>query len=229
MIRAVTPMHELEQPLPLFPLPGVVHFPRTLLPLHVFEPRYRALVADLMARPAEQRLIGIALTAPTPGGRRLLSPGTAGRLVHVVPLADGCCDIVLRGEFRFAIDHEIAGKPYRRAIVRTLAEEPLPEPAELDRLQRELLGTCGLLASEPDEAFPVSAEELLGLARRDQLEELVNRLAGELDLPVLRKQQLLSEDLAERAASVGSILRSRRKVLAALRPFRRLQTRPELN
>ena len=224
-------MHELAQPLPLFPLPGVVHFPHTFLPLHVFEPRYRALVADLLAQPAEQRLIGIALTAPTPdaGGRRLLSPGTAGRLVHVVPLPDGCCDIVLRGEFRFAIDHEIAGKPYRQAIVRALAEEPLPEPAELDRLQCELLANCGLLASEPDEAFPVSAEELLGLARRDQLEELVNRLAGELDLPVLRRQLLLTEDLAERAASVGSILRSRRKVLAALRPFRRQQMRPEMN
>ena len=112
--------------LPLFPLPNVVHFPGTLLPLHIFEPRYRAMVRDLLDLPEPERLVGMLLSGGPPepgeGAQTLVLPGTAGRLVGVEPLADGRFDILLHGEFRFEIAEEVGGKPYRRARVR-----PLPE------------------------------------------------------------------------------------------------------
>ena len=98
--------------LPLFPLPDVVHFPRTALRLHVFEPRYRQLVRDLEAQEEQVRWIGMVLLKPGPElgfGRppEVFPEGTAGRLLEVEPLPDGRSNIVLQGEFRFAIEREI--------------------------------------------------------------------------------------------------------------------------
>jgi hypothetical protein len=68
------------------------------------------------------------------------------------------------------------------------------------------------------------------LASRDvDFEELINRIAAKVDLPPLRKLQLLSESLPERGLSVLSILRSRQQVLDLLRPFRRRVLDPERN
>lgn len=98
---------DLEQPavrLPLFPLPNVVHFPRTELRLHVFEPRYRRLVVDLLERSAPERWIGMVLLCPgaAPQARRspIFPAGTAGRLVEVEALPDGRSNILLEGGFR---------------------------------------------------------------------------------------------------------------------------------
>lgn len=211
--------------LPLFPLPNVVHFPGASLPLHVFEPRYRELVTDLLDRPEAERRIGMVLTArdADSGEVELLEPGTAGRLIAHEPLADGRSDIVLLGEFRFAIEREIDGKPYRQAIVRRLADAaPAIAADEIERLRAELLDAAVPVARETAERCGFSLEDLAALARPERFPLLVNRLAAALDLPPLRKQMLLAEPLLERAASLAGVLRSRARVLEALRPFRHL-------
>jgi Lon protease-like protein len=210
--------------LSLFPLPNVVHFPGTRLPLHVFEPRYRALIADLLALPADERRIGVLLSARSSGGSGvdLLEPGCAGRLIEHEPLEDGRSNIVLEGEFRFVIDREVGGRPYRRALVRPLCEEPPLVDAERgERLQREIVALLADLVRASPDRSPLDLAALGGSARLPA-HVLANRLADQLDLPALRKQMLLAEEPLDRAREVAGILRSRVTLLRTLAPYRHL-------
>ena len=83
------------------------------------------------------------------------------------------------------------------------------------------------VARETAERCGFSLEDLAALARPDRFPLLVNRLAAALDLPPLRQQMLLAEPLLERAASVAGMLRSRARVLDALRPWRHVADHPE--
>lgn len=224
-----------ELRLPLFPLPNVVHFPRTYLKLHVFEPRYRRLVHDLMERTEDERAIGMVLLKPgwqrDYGGRpEIFSAGTAGFLREVEMLPDGRSNIVLEGDFRFEIRREIDERAYREALVEPVAEPSLDESDSGVRAVRQVLVELSeRLAEELVETFPVKPGELTELAQQGSFEELVNRLAADLDVPALRKLELLSEPLPSRATGLLSILQSRKKVLDLLRPYRHLAGRAEHN
>src|SRR5437773_7205568 len=111
--------------LPLFPLPNVVLFPNVFLPLHIFEPRYRAMTADALA---SDRLIGMVLLRPGwerdyEGRPPVYSIGCSGVITHAERLQDGRYHLVLRGLDRFRIVREDHERSYRRAVV-----EPQPEP-----------------------------------------------------------------------------------------------------
>ncbi|HUP25911.1 MAG TPA: LON peptidase substrate-binding domain-containing protein [Thermoanaerobaculia bacterium] len=217
--------------LPLFPLPGVVHFPRTELRLHVFEPRYRQLLRDLEALPASERWVGMVLIAP--GGsqrpRPILSPGTAARLMQVERLPDGRSNILLVGGFRFEIRAEIDGAPYRRAEVGSIEEAPLDEDSPAVRtLRSALCGAGRALQRELGERSSISAERLVDLAA-GPFELLVNGLATELDLSPLQKLELLRRGLPSRGRDLHALLQGRVQMLDLLRPLRALATRPELN
>jgi Lon protease-like protein len=152
--------------------------------------------------------------------------------VSVRTLPDGRSNIRLRGEFRFAIDREVEGPdtPYRQALVRPLSEpEPHPEEPSSVALRREILARAARLQTEMGARFPLDGEALADLARRSSLAEIVNRLAQELDVPPLRKMQLLAEELEERGTSLLHILRSRERVLDLLRPFRHLRSAASTN
>ncbi|MHB9001827.1 MAG: LON peptidase substrate-binding domain-containing protein, partial [Thermoanaerobaculia bacterium] len=118
---------EGEFRLPLFPLPGVVFLPKPRLPLHVFEPRYRQLVNDVMR--GEQR-IGMVMLKPGwendyYGSPPIYSIGTAGFVEQALLLESGQYEVVLGGVGRVRILEEISTDPYRVAIV-TAAPEELP-------------------------------------------------------------------------------------------------------
>ena len=106
--------------LPLFPLPNLVFFPRTRLPLHVFEPRYRQMVKDVLE--TDQR-IGIILLKPgwesdyfgAPG---TFACGTLGTIEQAVPLEDNRYNIVVRGDVRFRVLDEVSRGPVRHACSR---------------------------------------------------------------------------------------------------------------
>ena len=110
----------LPDTLPLFPLPGVALFPELPLPLHIFEPRYRAMVKDALSG---SRVIGIVQARPGQEGMPspIFSIGCAGRIEGVAELDDGRSNIVLRGISRFRIDEELPQTgPYRTARVTAL-------------------------------------------------------------------------------------------------------------
>src|SRR3954453_1383354 len=115
----MTSLSEGEFLLPLFPLPNLVFFPETRLPLHVFEPRYRQLVSDVVS--ADKRF-GIVLLRPGWEADYFGKPaihltGTIGEIEHVVSLDDGKFNIMVRGQGRFRVVGESAREPYRTARV----------------------------------------------------------------------------------------------------------------
>jgi Lon protease-like protein len=109
---------DLPQTIPLFPLANALLFPRTVLSLNVFEPRYLNMVDDALAG---ERLIG--MIQPAAGDESEAAPelsaiGTVGRITMFSETDDGRYLITLTGVSRFAFERELsAGTPYRQALV----------------------------------------------------------------------------------------------------------------
>jgi Lon protease-like protein len=172
---------------PIFPLPGAILFPRSQLPLHIFEPRYREMVRDAIDGTGR-----IAMIQPhrldDDNQAPLYGVGCVGEIVGVDELEDGRFNIVLLGanRFRFVRDSEVDA-PYRCAEVDIEAfddEEPPPLPliqrAEVEREARRLGDAMGL------------AVDWAAVARLDD-EMLVNAIAQVAPFDVGAKQALLEQ------------------------------------
>jgi Lon protease-like protein len=111
--------------MPIFPLPQVVLFPQALLPLHVFEPRYRAMLKDCLAT---HRTMALALLGPdiSTSAERDLPPIAAvagvGVIVEHQALPDGRANIVLQGRARVRLDELRFEPPYRRGRATILCD-----------------------------------------------------------------------------------------------------------
>jgi Lon protease-like protein len=178
------------QPLPqtirIFPLGEVVLFPDTLLPLHIFEPRYRKLLADSLAG---DKLIGMVLirSGDAAGPPDVYPVGCAGRIVRHEPLPDGRSFIVLRGEVRFRIRRELSvPEPYRVIEPQTLYDAPvLAEHMRAWRAELEQRVDTYLRSVSGGE------DSLEKLFRKQGLERVVNYLSATLPFEVVEKQSLL--------------------------------------
>jgi Lon protease-like protein len=199
----------LPPTLPIFPLPNVVLFPHVFLPLHIFEPRYREMVADALAG---DRMIGMVLLRPgwdrAAGDRPDVYPvGCAGLITFSEQHPDGRYNIVLRGLDKFRVLDEEAGGSYRVARIEPLREEPTADDKALVRAERRRLEA--LLVPQPqgrgvDSKVPPSMPD----------EDLVNALAQYLDLEPVEKQALLERDgLVARCRSLIDLLEM--KVISA--------------
>jgi uncharacterized protein len=203
--------------LPIFPLPNVVLFPNVFLPLHIFEARYREMVADALK---SDRLIGMVLLRPgwqrDYEGRPPVYPiGCSGVITHVDQLSDGRYNIVLRGMQRFRILEEDVRLSYRRARIEQLTESACcDEDNAAIRRQRTKLDA--LLAPTIERSFAdIAGEAKIPAAMGD--EDLVNALAQYLDLEPLEKQALLEQrSLRSRAESLVELLEM--KILMAKTP-----------
>jgi Lon protease-like protein len=179
----------LPSTIPLFPLPNVVLFPNVFLPLHIFEPRYRTMVADALEG---DRIVGMVLLRPGyetayEGRPPVYEVGCAGVITHSQPLADGRYDIVLRGIEKFRITNEDAGRPYRVGYVDPLSEviphdDIQPLRHQRQRLEAVLAAAIERVRAEPK--FPPSVPD----------EDLVNALAQYLELDAVEHQALLECD-----------------------------------
>jgi Lon protease-like protein len=198
--------------LPLFPLPNVVLFPNVFLPLHVFEARYREMVADALAG---DRLIGMVLLRPgyerDYDGRPPIYPvGCRGVMTHAERLPDGRFNIVLRGLDRFRIIGEDHERSYRRAAIEMIHEHAL-DPGERTRVKEQRSKIESLLAPIVEKGAIPGAEghdTKLPTAMSD--EDLIHALAQYLDLEPLEKQALLERPcLLTRARSLVELLEMR--------------------
>ena len=109
---------DLPGTIPIFPLPGALLLPRSRLPLHIFEPRYLAMLEDALKTP--ERLIGMVQPNEVPGreGPGLQSIGCVGRVTQFSETEDGRYLITLAGISRFRVSREVEGfTPYRRCEV----------------------------------------------------------------------------------------------------------------
>jgi Lon protease-like protein len=178
----------LPSTIPIFPLPNVVLFPNVFLPLHIFEPRYRAMVNDALNG---DRIIGMVLLRPGyeanyEGRPSIYDIGTAGVITHAEPLDDGRFNIVLRGVERFRVLEENASKPYRLASILSLpeaitAEDRVELGRHRNRLQALLAVAMERAGSEP--RFPPAVAD----------EDLVNALAQYIELEPMERQALLEQ------------------------------------
>lgn len=223
--------------LPLLPLSDHVHFPRTRIGLDVHDPRHQELVEELAGRDEDDRWLGTVLVRPGGDrdrrGRRGIFPGgTAGRVTRLERLDDGRSRLAVVGESRFTVTREIAGRPFREAIVELVEEPELCEDdAGIVAVRREILVLLETLREEGavGDDLELDAGGLMALGLSASFEELVNRVAADVPLPAPRKLTLLVRDLPERALELLAILRSRREMVDLLRPYRRPAGDPELN
>lgn len=119
----------------IFPLPGAVLYPGLQLPLHIFEPRYQAMVSDALAR---DRRIGMIQPQRPVEGAPLFAVGCVGRIDDVEALDDGCFNIVLEGEKRFRILRELeVTTPFRQVEAELLEDEPEGVLAPIERASFE--------------------------------------------------------------------------------------------
>ncbi|NBP91280.1 MAG: peptidase S16 [Actinobacteria bacterium] len=121
--------------IPLFPL-SVLLVPGLVLPLHIFEPRYRQMVSDLMTLPAEKREFGLISLRrdgdiSRDGIAAMVRTGTAARIDEVTELGDGRSNISTVGTRRFRILELLPSDTYFKARVEWLDENITTESSEL--------------------------------------------------------------------------------------------------
>jgi hypothetical protein len=187
--------------IPLFPLPNVVLFPGVYLPLHIFEPRYRAMVVDTLEG---DRLIGMVLLRPGyeedyEGRPAVFDVGCAGVITHHERLQDGRFNIVLQGTERFRIQDEDHSRPYRIGHVESLAESAGPPPLEVRSIRQRLESLVTVLVEKHrgELSIPPSMPDV----------DVIHALAQYLDLAPLEKQALLEMDsLLNRASALADLL-----------------------
>ena len=203
--------------LPLFPL-GTVLFPGLVLPLHVFEERYRQLVRDLLELPEEQQQFGVLCIREgrevgADGVRALYDVGCTARLSQVRGYEDGRYDLVTVGSELFRLDVLHDELPYFTGEVTWLPDPP-GDPAEaaiFDPLVRTAFTTYVEALAEASGA-QVEVPEL-----PDDAHVLGHLVGATMALDLADRQDLLQQsDGVARLRRGLSLLRRETGVLAAL-------------
>lgn len=204
--------------LPLFPLSQVALFPHTFLPLHIFEPRYRQLVKDVLV--SHQHFVLVlakdSVTTDPTDRPSLHSVGSLARIVRAEPLSDGRWNLLVQGMGICRLEAEIQGNElYRQAKIQVL---PFDHSKALDdHVRQKFLADLQQYARKHDMELPMS--ELLDLPLEDEARVCTLAMALEFDhvekqflleaqdLPTMvdRLSQLLAFDLGGRGASEGMI------------------------
>ncbi|HET6922943.1 MAG TPA: LON peptidase substrate-binding domain-containing protein [Anaeromyxobacteraceae bacterium] len=187
--------------LKVFPLPGVVVFPGTPMPLHVFEPRYRAMTADALAGDRVMAVATLRDAADAPEDRAPLHPVAGAAVVEAEErLPEGRYNLVLRGVSRVRLRRELDnGKPYREFEVEVLEDQyPSEGPAGVqDRVEALEQAVYELAQVLPAES---GASELAQIAARlrspGRLADLV--AAAVVSEPRLRLEVLEALDVGRR-------------------------------
>ena len=156
-------MSNADEPMPMFPLGGVL-FPGRLLPLHVFEPRYHRLVSDcLEAAVPEFGVVLIERGSEVGGGDRRYDAGCVARILRVDEIEPGRLAVISGGVRRIRVREWLADDPYPRAI--TVDWPEAEEDRDLERLAAEALRRTRrslALASELGEDVELLDDALVG-------------------------------------------------------------------
>jgi hypothetical protein len=199
---------KLPETIPIFPLEDVMLFPEMSVPLHIYEPRYKAMIADALKG---NRIIGMVLLRPGYEKDYERSPsifaiGCAGVINEVEQLPNGEYNIVLGALTKYRITREEASRPYRIAHVTPIADEvaDADQPAlharrlRLEALIKESGGRTGIAAAPAN----ISDERLVnGMSQLSHIDELDRERLLEAPNPLARADVLiaiLEKSIAER-------------------------------
>ena len=176
--------------IPLFPLPLVL-FPHAILPLHIFEPRYKQMIRECIDSESK---FGVILA----GDRGIAKVGCTAEVTEVTrQFDDGRMDIQVEGRGAFEIESVVEEKPYYEANVRMLEDDTDAKNAAIPENLLELYARCHILlfGGEPEEFD------------RDNNESLAFAIAEDLPLDVEDKQTILAlRDENERLARLVPML-----------------------
>jgi Lon protease-like protein len=181
----------------IFPLSGAVLYPGLHLPLHIFEPRYRAMITDSLAR---DRRIGMIQPQRAGDESALYAIGCLGKIDEVEALPDGRFNIVLEGETRFRVLRELDVTTPFRQVEGELIEDD--EHEALAAIERALFEREARRFADA-QGYQVDWESLVRLDDRT----LINAAAQIVPFDAAAKQALLEADsLAERCELLVQLL-----------------------
>jgi Lon protease-like protein len=183
----------------MFPL-GTVLFPSLVLPLHVFEPRYRALTRDCLDGDREFGVVLIERGSEVGGGDVRTDVGTVARILEAEELDDGRWVLATVGVRRIRVERWLPDDPYPRAEIEAW-EEPIPGDVELDGVVRRLRRVLGLSAELGEAAAPATME----LADDPALATYQVAALAPLN-PLDRQRVLATETAAERVGELDRLL-----------------------
>lgn len=196
--------------IPVFPLPGITLFPHTHLPLHIFEPRYRALMEDTLKKPVPQHCFAMGSLADAPGAQTLGDPPVlrvvgVGRIIEYSRVPDGRFMLVLQGVGRATLARELdLVNGYRVFEAAWLPDIVSGWPGNWSHdLANELKTLALALLRDQAEKF----RRLL--ADQNDLSRLTDLICGYLPLPPeFKLEQMACANVMERAARTISQLES---------------------
>jgi len=189
----------LPEAIPIFPLPDMTLFPNSTQPFHIFEPRYRAMIADALAGDS---IIGMVMLQPGfeaeyEGRPPIFDLGCAGRIVASEQLPDGRYNIALQGLAKFRVVSEDQSRPYRLASVEELPESEVSDRDALASRRRQVEGAVR-------SAFPRAPLPSADLSHERAIDDLSILLPLE---PDERLELLGADGPLERASILVRLLR----------------------
>ena len=191
--------------LPIFPLPDLTFFPHTLLPLHVFEARYRAMVIDCLARDKRMAIVGLkpGYEATYDGKPAVYEVAGMGRIVQCERFATGRFNLVVKGESRVRIERELPADTLYRLVAATPLGETGAERPSVGALVARVTGRCLSIlraVNRPTADLEASLAEAAPGALCDQVASAVVPEAGV-------RQELLEElDIERRLLRLAGAL-----------------------
>ena len=216
-------IRKLAMIVPIFPLPNVVLFPKTLMPLHIFEERYRAMTREALAG---DRQIAMVLLREGWETKYYENPAIhdvacLGKIETYEELEEGKYNIVLSGIHRVRLIREIQHSPYRLAEVEALLDEDCDDQSSDVIRRRNHIGGLFTRFTELATAGKYRAVELVPQLN---FEALVNMVASTLNLPVEEKQLLLEMDeVVDRCDALIPILQRQLEALILVRNFEHIK------
>ena len=204
-------LEEALSELPVFPLSHVVLFPRALLPLHVFEPRYRSLLADCLA--THRAMAMVLLPDPNDvdehGQPRIAKIAGAGIIVEHHALPDGRANIVLHGRARVMLEELPFVPPYRRARATILKDIASPVT---DSDKTALFASASAFVAEVAKRDP---KFTFNVARSIDPGAFADMCGHHLVIDAAARQAILEElDVAQRIRKVTSELAQQHSAMA---------------
>ena len=203
----------LRGTIPVFPLPDLVFFPHASLPLHIFEPRYRTMIEDVLGG---DRLIAMALLEPGweqgyDGSPGIFPLACAGLIEEEARLPDGRFNIRLRGVARVEVLSFERESPYRVARVRVLEDRNEVDGPGVDNDKKHLFASCAGLLQE----ISGRVSQPLVLDSDIPFAAVVNTLCQSLAMDLPLKMALLGlDDVKDRCRLLECVLEERWRDLA---------------
>jgi uncharacterized protein len=208
---------------PIFPLPDTVLFPKTLIPIYIFEERYRAMTREALEgdRQIVMALLRDSLREEGIGSPAVYEIACLGKIETYEELEGGKYNLVLAGTHRVRLIREIQHTPYRMAEVEKMQEIACDDSSEAVVTRRNHLGGLFARYRELATAGKYRAVELMP---QFPFEALVNMVASAVNLPAEDRQSLLeTDDIIRRCDALIPILRQQLETLILVRRFEHIK------